>query len=188
MEEPGFYILGVGLVVLALLIAAVGLRWEGFPASRGVLAGVIAGFAALVVLTAVFAWELSEDEQAHRETLQAEEAKAAGTGVESAEQQESEDSGAAPEVATVDAEAIFNEQGCSGCHTLAAAGSTASTGPDLDQTLPGKSPAEIETAIVDPDAQPVSGFPAGLMPANYGETLTPEELKGLVAFLSESTS
>src|SRR5919106_381915 len=38
---------------------------------------------------------------------------------------------------------IFDEQGCSGCHTLAAAGSTADIGPDLDEVLAKRSPEEI---------------------------------------------
>ena len=35
-----------------------------------------------------------------------------------------------------DGEAIFKGAGCAGCHTLAAAGATGTTGPNLDQLKP----------------------------------------------------
>ena len=82
---------------------------------------------------------------------------------------------------------IFDESGCSGCHTLAAAGSTADVGPDLDEVLPDLSPGEIEESIVDPDAQLAEGFGAGIMPDTFGDSLDEEQLSALVAFLTEST-
>ncbi|MGH2992860.1 MAG: cytochrome c oxidase subunit II [Solirubrobacterales bacterium] len=81
---------------------------------------------------------------------------------------------------------IFDEQGCSGCHTLAAAGATQTIGPSLDEVVPRLSPDEIETAIVDPDAELSPGFNEGIMPDNFGDALSPEELDTLVRYLSEN--
>jgi mono/diheme cytochrome c family protein len=78
---------------------------------------------------------------------------------------------------------VFADNGCGSCHTLQAAGTTGTIGPDLDQNLPGQSAQQIEDSITDPDADVVSGFPAGTMPANYGTLITPEEIDALVEFL-----
>jgi mono/diheme cytochrome c family protein len=83
---------------------------------------------------------------------------------------------------------VFANNGCGGCHTLAAAGSGGVTGPNLDERLPGQSAATIEKSIVEPNAEIVPGYPANVMPANFGEALTPEELENLVEYLIESTS
>jgi mono/diheme cytochrome c family protein len=80
----------------------------------------------------------------------------------------------------------FFATNCGGCHTLGAAGTTGTVGPNLDDVLPGQSPAQVSESITDPEAQIESGFPAGVMPANYGETLTPEQLQQLVRYLLQS--
>jgi cytochrome c oxidase subunit 2 len=74
---------------------------------------------------------------------------------------------------------------CGSCHTLADAGTSGQTGPDLDKVLAGKDAAFIEKSIVQPDAEIAPGFQAGIMPENYGDTLSPEELKALVKYLGE---
>jgi mono/diheme cytochrome c family protein len=82
---------------------------------------------------------------------------------------------------------VFANRGCGGCHTLAAANSGGRVGPNLDQVLPGQSLAMIHESIVDPNKAIAKGFPANVMPSNYGDIITPEELNQLVLFLSEST-
>jgi cytochrome c oxidase subunit 2 len=74
---------------------------------------------------------------------------------------------------------------CGACHTLADAGTTAQTGPDLGKVLKGKDAAFIETSIKSPDKEIAPGFQAGIMPKNYGDTLSAEELKALVKYLGE---
>ena len=74
---------------------------------------------------------------------------------------------------------------CGSCHTLADAGTTSETGPDLDETLDGKDAAYVEEAIVEPDKQIAGGFQADVMPKNYGDTLSAEELEALVKYLGE---
>jgi cytochrome c oxidase subunit 2 len=72
---------------------------------------------------------------------------------------------------------------CGACHTLADAGTTGTTGPDLGKVLAGKDPAFIRESIVKPDAEIAPGFQAGIMPKNYGDTLSPDELDALVTYL-----
>jgi mono/diheme cytochrome c family protein len=77
---------------------------------------------------------------------------------------------------------------CGSCHTLEAAGSTQTLGPNLDDVLADKDAAFIRESIVDPDAQVAEGFPDNLMPEDYGDKLSDQELADLVAFLVQSTS
>ena len=80
----------------------------------------------------------------------------------------------------------FFATNCGGCHVLGAAGTTGTIGPSLDEALAGQSPDEIGISITDPEAQLSPGFPGGVMPQNYGETLTPQQLKQLVDYLRQS--
>ncbi|HZJ28426.1 MAG TPA: cytochrome c [Solirubrobacterales bacterium] len=82
---------------------------------------------------------------------------------------------------------VFADYGCGGCHALADAGSTGSTGPDLGQILPGQNPNQVRESIVDPAAESAQGFPAGVMPSNYGESMSDEELAELVDYLVQAT-
>lgn len=82
---------------------------------------------------------------------------------------------------------VFANNGCGGCHTLAAAQSGGTVGPDLDEVLSGQSAAMVHEDIVDPNKVIASGYPANVMPLNFEETLSPEELDDLVQFLVEST-
>lgn len=84
---------------------------------------------------------------------------------------------------------VFANNGCGGCHALAAAKTGGVTGPNLDESLaPDDSAAAIEEMIVDPNAEIVSGYPANVMPSNFKQTLSPKELEDLVQYLIESTS
>ncbi len=93
---------------------------------------------------------------------------------------------AAPGGGAENGKQIFVAQGCGGCHALSAAGTNGTTGPDLDEVLEGLDEASIRESIVDPDAQIAEGFEAGLMPKDYGDKLSDQELSDLVAFLLQS--
>jgi predicted ribosomally synthesized peptide with SipW-like signal peptide len=203
VEETFFYILGGSLVVIALVLSAAGLRFEGFPPSRGIMVAIAVGVLALVGATATFAWMNAEEEQDDHAAELAEERAAAAEEVAAevvaaqggAEEGPVEDQAGGEDVAEAPGEpasaaaegaAVFESAGCSGCHTLAAAGSSAQVGPDLDGALKGKSAQYIETSIVDPNAEIAEGFPPDVMPQNFGSTLTPEELTALVDYLVES--
>jgi mono/diheme cytochrome c family protein len=83
---------------------------------------------------------------------------------------------------------VFANNGCGTCHTLAAAESGGTTGPDLDEALtPADNPAKLKEMITEPDAEITKGYSAGIMPPNFGDLLSPEELNDLIQFLIEST-
>ena len=90
--------------------------------------------------------------------------------------------------------------GCGACHTLAAAGTTGTVGPDLTARLAKDcaSPASqkvrgasltqcIMTAIVKPYAYLPAPYKAGIMPSNFSQTLSSTQLKALVKFISSVT-
>jgi cytochrome c oxidase subunit 2 len=92
-----------------------------------------------------------------------------------------------------DGRALFAANGCSGCHTLAKAGANGTTGPDLDKQLQsdaksaGKPLREfVRQSIVEPDAFVAKGYSSGLMPKDFGDKLSPEELKTLVDYVSSA--
>ena len=73
-----------------------------------------------------------------------------------------------------DGAAIFKGAGCAGCHTLAAAGSTGTIGPNLDQLKPSE-------AIVAHQVM-VGG---GMMPS-FQKTLTPAQIQAVAKYVSSS--
>ncbi len=94
--------------------------------------------------------------------------------------------------------AIFTgSAGCGSCHTLAAAGTAGTVGPNLGVRLKADcgTPASkrirgatlqqcIDTAITKPYAYLPSGYAAGIMPSNFAQTLTPTQIQALVNFLA----
>jgi mono/diheme cytochrome c family protein len=84
---------------------------------------------------------------------------------------------------------VFANNGCGTCHTLAEAeGAGGTTGPDLDEVLPGQSAAMIHKSIVDPEADITKGYPAGVMPKTFESQISASELNQLVQYLISSTS
>jgi cytochrome c oxidase subunit II len=81
-------------------------------------------------------------------------------------------------------ETFTGDGGCGACHTLAEAGTTGTTGPDLDRALSGQSEEELRTNIVDPNARIASGYAANIMPPSFEQTLSSQQLDGLVAYLA----
>jgi mono/diheme cytochrome c family protein len=196
MNETVFYVLGLCLVAIALLVSFGGLRFEKFPNSRGLLVAATVAIAALVIATMTFAWRNAADEQEHRETeLAADvaENEESGNITEADEEAGSEASEATSttESTTTTASAegaqVFADFQCAGCHTLADAGSTATTGPDLDGALKGKPEAFIRESIVDPNANIAKGYPPDVMPQTFESQLSPEQLDALVSYLSQVT-
>jgi mono/diheme cytochrome c family protein len=97
--------------------------------------------------------------------------------------------------------AIFTGPGgCGSCHTLAAAGTTGTVGPNLTQRLGSDCASAaskkvrgtslqqcIHTAIIKPYAYLPSGYAAGIMPSTFGQTLSKSQIAALVKFLSSVT-
>jgi mono/diheme cytochrome c family protein len=80
---------------------------------------------------------------------------------------------------------VFASNGCAGCHTLAAAKAAGTTGPNLDDVLPGMSAAEIKQSIVDPNAKITPNYPPNVMPGTFGTAISPPDLAALVKFLQK---
>ena len=103
-------------------------------------------------------------------------------------------------VTVASGKAVFTGVGaCGSCHTLAAAGTTGTVGPNLDtrlksdcaspnsQNIRGNTLEKcIETAIVRPYAYIPAGYAAGIMPNTFGKTLSPTQIQALVLFLSSA--
>ncbi len=81
----------------------------------------------------------------------------------------------------------FFATNCGGCHTLAQAGTTGTTGPNLDEALKGMSVAQISQSISDPNAVITPGYQPNVMPQNFGQTLTPDQLTALAKYLQQAT-
>jgi mono/diheme cytochrome c family protein len=77
---------------------------------------------------------------------------------------------------------------CGGCHTLEAAGTSGTTGPNLDEALPGQNAQEIETSIRDPEAQisEIPFPPGAVMPPFSLDQLPDEDLERLIQYLMSS--
>lgn len=84
----------------------------------------------------------------------------------------------------------FASAGCGGCHTFTPAGTDAQVGPDLDNlAADAKAAGEpvadyVRQSIVDPNAVIAKGYQPNVMPPTFGDTLKPDELDALVAYLS----
>jgi cytochrome c oxidase subunit 2 len=89
--------------------------------------------------------------------------------------------------AAADGKTLFADNGCGGCHTLADAGTQGTTGPDLDKVLKGKDAAFIQESITDPNKEIAPGFQGNLMPQDFRQKLSPDQLKALVDYLSQVT-
>jgi len=81
----------------------------------------------------------------------------------------------------------FFATNCGGCHILGQAGTTGTTGPNLDEALKGMSPQQISQSISDPNAVIAPGYPPNVMPQNFGQTLQPDQLQQLVSYLQTAT-
>jgi cytochrome c oxidase subunit 2 len=96
-------------------------------------------------------------------------------------------------------EVFTGSAGCGSCHTLAAAGTSGTVGPNLDERLRTDcaTPASkqvrgatlqecIMTAITKPYAYIPSGYQAGVMPSNFSQRLTSTQIQALVNFLASA--
>jgi mono/diheme cytochrome c family protein len=87
-------------------------------------------------------------------------------------------------------EQIFTAAGCAGCHTLAKANASGTTGPSLDDLARSAAQADgspeeyVRESMLDPDAVVAEGFQPGVMPSYEGR-LTDEQLQTMVEYLLE---
>jgi len=86
--------------------------------------------------------------------------------------------------------AVFQQNGCGGCHTFKPAAATGQVGPDLDNLKAetakahrGSLEAFIQESIVKPQAYLEPGY-QDVMPHTFGSQIPPDKLKQLVQYLS----
>jgi len=145
-------------------------------------------FAAVAVIAFVAGWLIGDlgsspkTETVHVAATESEGEEAKATdGAEGTETQSESAAGSA-------GGQVFVSTGCGSCHTLAAAGSTGTTGPDLNEFLaPDDDTQGVEVMIVEPNSELAEGYPANVMPQNYGQTLSTAEVHQLAEYLVENT-
>jgi cytochrome c oxidase subunit 2 len=94
--------------------------------------------------------------------------------------------------------AVFQSAGCGGCHTFTPAKTSGKTGPSLDDVsadfkaakAAGKTNAKdlagfIKESILKPNAYIAKGFAPGIMPQNFGTTLSSKQIDDLSAYLAK---
>jgi cytochrome c oxidase subunit 2 len=83
----------------------------------------------------------------------------------------------------------FASAGCGACHAFQKAGTEAQVGPSLDDLTAaaqkaGESvPDYVRESIEDPNAVVVEGYQPGVMPQNFKDSLSSEEIDALVAYV-----
>ena len=83
----------------------------------------------------------------------------------------------------------FASAGCGACHEFKKAGTDAQVGPSLDDLTAaaqkaGESvPDYVRQSIEDPNAVVVAGYQPGVMPQNFKDSLSSEEIDALVAYV-----
>ena len=87
--------------------------------------------------------------------------------------------------------AVFQQNGCGGCHTFKPAGASGNVGPDLDNLQAAAAKANrgplaafVEDSIVDPAAYLAPGNPDA-MPHIFKSQIPPAQLTQLVTYLSQ---
>ena len=92
--------------------------------------------------------------------------------------------------------AVFASNGCASCHTFKPAGATGTVGPDLDKAPASDAKADgnmalaafVHESIVNPDAYIAKGYSKGIMPSNFGSSISSSDLNNLVAFIVSGAS
>jgi cytochrome c oxidase subunit II len=91
-------------------------------------------------------------------------------------------------------EQLFASAGCGGCHALQKAGTDAQVGPPLERAdlvrasrLARQAPlaAFVRRSIVDPNQYVAPRYQPDVMPQNFGESLSTQEIDALVQYLTE---
>jgi len=86
---------------------------------------------------------------------------------------------------------LFTQYACDACHTLTDAKATGQIGPKLDgigniagSAVPGQSAEDfIRTSIVTPNEVITKGFQPDIMPQDFGQRMSKQELDTLVSYL-----
>lgn len=134
--------------------------------ARGALLGLVGGVAAAVLIMSVFGSVLSLVDDVFGSSTAAAESNEPLTGE-------------ALLIAT--GEDLATSSGCVGCHTT---NGLDLTGPSWSGLAGRVDEAYIRRAILEPNADIAAGFAPDLMPADYADSLSSEEVDALVAYIS----
>jgi mono/diheme cytochrome c family protein len=173
-QKIGLAAVAAVFVSFSLLSALVVPRWRpDFPgrAMRLYVPAVLVLFVGMMTAVFIFGKEKEEKKGAERETT---------TQTQTTQSTSAQGNAAA-------GKPVFASAGCASCHTFKEAGATGTVGPNLDEALKGKDEAFIRQSILDPNAVIAKGYPASVMPPNFGQQLSTKQLADVVAFLAQST-
>lgn len=184
-QKTGLAVIAGCFILFALLSSFVLPRYRpDFPGGRGLRWFIVA----VLILTAgmlsavVF---LAAESKGESEASQAENAVGATKPLPTT-------TPSAPTGDPVAGKALFTSAGCAACHTYTPAGSSATVGPNLDNLAADAKKAnrgsveEYATeSIGDPNAYVAPGFASGVMPPDFGQTLSKSQIADLVAFLTQ---
>ena len=185
----GLAVICGAFIVFALLSALViPRRWPQYPGARlgWFIAATLVFFVATLGAVEVFAKEEPEEAAVGETVTEPEGTTTEGTTTEGTTTEEAEPPPppAAAEGDPAAGREVFVAQ-CGACHTFSAAGTSGAAGPNLDETLEGEDAEFVREGIVDPNEEIASGYAPNVMPQNFEETLTPEQIDDLVAFLTQ---
>jgi mono/diheme cytochrome c family protein len=74
--------------------------------------------------------------------------------------------------------------GCGACHTVDGTSLSGAVGPNLTNVAAKGGAEYIRESIVNPNAVIAEGFSADVMPPNFGDTLSEEDLNAIVEYLN----
>jgi cytochrome c oxidase subunit 2 len=105
--------------------------------------------------------------------------------------EDTESDGSDPVALSSEGRSLFLDLGCGACHTLLDASTVGLLGPSLDgfsqiapaRVLGEEAIAYTKASLVDPDLYIVDGYPSGIMPRDFGERLSVEEIEALISYL-----
>ena len=79
---------------------------------------------------------------------------------------------------------LFQNKGCIGCHTVNGEGGA--VGPNLTDVYKTKGEDYIRQSVLNPNAVIAEGFQPNIMPQNFSQLLSDEELGFIVSFLASA--
>lgn len=77
---------------------------------------------------------------------------------------------------------LFQNLGCVGCHAINGAGG--GVGPDLTNVYSDRGEDYVRQSIVNPNAVIAEGYQPNIMPQNFGERLSDDDLNSIIAYLA----
>lgn len=90
--------------------------------------------------------------------------------------------------ASAQGELLFRTSGCTGCHAINGEGGQ--IGPELTNVYVDKGPEYIHESIINPNVViatqcPTGACPSGVMPQNFSEILSEDDINAIIEYLKE---